>query len=64
MYHIDSFFDVFTELWLDGGATSLPSAGAASVNLAPLPEPGTVTLLGIGLAAFGRYRKARLLQRM
>jgi hypothetical protein len=49
LYHIDSFFDVFTELSLDGGASWIPSAGPAHVNLTGVPEPGTIALLGIGL---------------
>jgi hypothetical protein len=41
-YQIDSFFDVFTELSLDGGATWFPSTG--SIHLVT-PEPGSLTLL-------------------
>ncbi len=51
MFHVDSFFDVFTELSLDGGNTWIPSDGSAHVNL--VPEPSTVTLLAIGL--FGLF---------
>ncbi len=44
MYHIDSFFDVFTELSIDGGQTWIPqSDGPSRVNLVPevpLIEPG------------------------
>lgn len=47
IYHIDSFFDVFVELSLDGGPTWIPSDGTTHVKL--IPEPSTVTLLGIGL---------------
>jgi hypothetical protein len=50
MYHIDSFFDVFTELSLDGGNTWMPDIqGPAHVNLTSLPEPSTIALLGLGL---------------
>lgn len=33
-FHIDSFFDIFTELSLDGGATWIPSAQPGHVELA------------------------------
>lgn len=46
LYHIDSFFDVFTELSVDGGATWIPSQGSTRVVLSP--EPGTV--VGVCLA--------------
>jgi hypothetical protein len=50
MFHIDSFFDVFTDLSLDGGQTWTPSTSSAHVNLGPLvPEPSTVALLGVGM---------------
>ncbi len=58
-YRIDSFFDVFTELSVDGGQTWMPSAGATHVDL--VPEPGVLTLLttaalGLGLAWWARRR--------
>jgi hypothetical protein len=60
-YHIDSFFDVFTEITLDGGATWYPSQG--STHLTSLPEPGSVLLLTVGAAALGitalRRRRVR-----
>jgi hypothetical protein len=50
-FHIDSFFDVFTELSLDGGNTWIPSDGSARVELNPTstPEPGSLALLGAGM---------------
>jgi hypothetical protein len=49
VFHIDSFFDVFTELSVDGGNTWIPSSGATHVDLAPtpVPEPGTLALLAV-----------------
>jgi hypothetical protein len=43
LYQIDSFFDVFTELSLDGGATWIPADGSHRVELQPVvPEPATI----------------------
>jgi hypothetical protein len=56
MFHIDSFFDVFTELSVDGGQTWMPSASSVRVNLV-VPEPASIALAGlalIGLAAVAR----------
>ena len=62
MFHVNSFFDVFTELSLDGGATWMPSNGSSHVNL--VPEPSSVVLFGLGaLACVGsmvRRRKNRI----
>ncbi len=50
-FRISSFFDVFTELSLDGGVSWIPSSsGASRVELeAAVPEPATMTLVGVGL---------------
>ncbi len=61
-YPITSFFDVFTDISLDGGNTWLPTTtGAAEVDLAPrTPEPGSVFLLGAGvLVLAGRLPRRR-----
>jgi hypothetical protein len=62
LYQINSFFDVFTELSLDGGASWIPSSnGPAHVVLGPVPEPSTFALagLGAGLLAFCRSRRLK-----
>ena len=60
-FHVDSFFDVFTELSTDGGQTWIPSQGPSHVNLVPEPSSivlGALGLLGLGFMAI-RRRGAR-----
>lgn len=66
LFQIDSFFDVFTELSLDGGATWLPSVNtthtapyAGHVELQGVPEPSTFALIGLGLATLPFLRRKR-----
>ena len=47
-YRIDSFFDIFTELSVDGGQTWAPSTPPDSPLHVQTPEPSTVVLLGLG----------------
>jgi hypothetical protein len=58
-FQISSFFDVFIDLSLDGGLTWTPSTGATLMTLGPTPEPATILLLGLGLAAIGLRRLRR-----
>jgi len=48
-FQISSFFDVFTELSLDGGQTRTPSLTSARVEL--VPEPGSIVLVAAGMLA-------------
>ncbi len=62
-FHVDSFFDVFVELSLDGGQTWSPGNQSMHVG-GGVPEPSTLTLAGLGLVAclamrFYRARRAR-----
>ena len=69
-YHIDSFFDIFTELSLDGGTNWTPVAarslnggldwqtGEYPLHIEGSPEPATLSLLALGgLAALLRRRR-------
>jgi hypothetical protein len=50
-YMIDSFFDVFTELSLDGGNSWIPAQGLQGpdyMHVVMTPEPATMALLGLG----------------
>ena len=56
LYHIDSFFDVFTELSVDGGSWI---ACDSSTHMYLTPEPGTLSLLALGgLAVLRRRRRS------
>jgi hypothetical protein len=58
-YQIHSFFDVFTELSLDGGQTWMPSAGSSHVTLEPVPEPSGIGLLVAGIISWSGFRRHR-----
>jgi hypothetical protein len=58
MYHIDSFFDVFTELSIDGGMTWIPSNGPTHVTLY-VPEPASLAMVGLALATFAGFARRR-----
>jgi hypothetical protein len=56
LYHIESFFDVFTELSVDGGNSWITAD--AGVHMYLTPAPGTLGLLVLGgLAILRRRRK-------
>ena len=60
-YSIDSFFDIFTELSVDGGAPWIPADASTHVVLT-CPEPSTFAMLGfggIGLA-LSTYRRRKI----
>jgi hypothetical protein len=58
-YQISSFFDVFTELSLDGGQTWAPATtGYVHIELVPEPSAFFALFAGIaGLAGFRRFRR-------
>ena len=59
---ISSFFDIFTEISVDGGQTWESSGGSttATIRAVSVPEPSVLLLLGAGLAALaGLGRRSR-----
>ena len=63
MFHIDSFFDVFTELSIDGGQSWIPSSGVTRMTL--VPEPGAIGAMLAGIMlGMGRRRVRALPQAM
>jgi hypothetical protein len=53
LYHIDSFFDVFTELSIDGGQNWWPAD--RPMHLTGVPEPSTIVMAAIGLVALSAW---------
>jgi len=49
LFRVDSFFDIFTELSLDGGSTWTPSQSSTRFDLTAVPEPATSVTLIAGL---------------
>jgi hypothetical protein len=46
-----SFFDIFTELRFDGSETINPNLPLFEITLTPVPEPSTLVLAAVGVAA-------------
>jgi hypothetical protein len=65
MYHIDSFFDVFTELTIPGLVDGMgnqiwiPSDGGIRVYLGGVPEPASIALVVIGLLGACGFTRRR-----
>ncbi|MBM3810866.1 MAG: PEP-CTERM sorting domain-containing protein [Acidimicrobiia bacterium] len=58
-YRIDSFFDVFVELSLDNGTTWIPQQESGGVRIELVPEPGTLSMLGLAGLALGFMARRR-----
>jgi hypothetical protein len=52
-FYVDSFFDVFTELSIDGGQTWTPAD--VPMHLTGVPEPSSVVLALLGAVALGWF---------
>jgi hypothetical protein len=64
MFAISSFFDIFTDLSLDGGATWIPSQISGHVDLVPNPEPSALISISIGaIVCLGTLRASRIRRR-
>ena len=61
LFQIESFFDIFTEISIDGGQTWIPQTGGPTrVDLqSAAPEPGTWFLLSTSLAGLAAFQLRR-----
>ncbi|MDY7010533.1 MAG: PEP-CTERM sorting domain-containing protein [Planctomycetota bacterium] len=59
LYNIDSFFDIFTELSVDGGQSFSPDVNAPH-RMVLVPEPATLMLLVAGGMVMIRRRRRRV----
>ena len=58
LFRIDSFFDVHTELSIDGGATWMPSTNGAG-HVVLVPEPSSMGFLAAGLVCIVGFMRRR-----
>lgn len=59
-FQVDSFFDVFTELSIDGGGTFAPASSSIRLRLTGIvPEPSSVILSLIGMSGLGMITRRR-----
>jgi len=57
-FQVDSFFDVFFEVSVDGGPFEPQDQGTAHTRFVT-PEPTSMTLMGVGLLALGLWRRRK-----
>jgi hypothetical protein len=57
-----SFFDIFTELRFDGLGTINPNLPLFSITLTPVPEPSTIVLAAMSVAALMAVARKRRLR--
>ena len=58
-FGIDSFFDVFFEITIDGGTAGSSGLGTVRATFASVPEPAAVVLIATGMAAWAGRRRFR-----
>ena len=58
LYHIDSFFDVFTQLVIEGQSAVFPDLTGPRMTLQPIiPEPAGLGLIGLAMLAARKRRR-------
>jgi hypothetical protein len=64
LYRIDSFFDIFTELSVDGGSTWMPATSSVRMDLKMVPEPSSAALLLLGMVGLRVISRHPIARRM